>query len=374
MCYKDASNRKSNQKNLGTIKSSNLCAEIIQYSDKDETAVCNLASIALNRCVRSDGTYDFKELGRVTMAVAKNLDKLIDVNTYPTKEAKASNTRHRPIGIGVQGLADVFFIMDIPFDSADARKINRDIFETIYYHALIASTVEAERYGAYASFDGSPASRDILQPDMWGVKTSSMWDWDLLRNRISCFGLRNSLSTALMPTASTSQILGNNECFEPITSNMHARAVKAGTFQVVNRHLVNKLISLGIWDDVMRNDIVAKTGSVQGIKRIPQHVQDVYKTAYELSQRVIIDMAADRGAFICQSQSMNLFVATPTKGKLTSMAFYAWRSGLKTGQYYLRARAAAAPTQITVDKSIDDVTETLPLCKLNDPDCLSCGA
>jgi ribonucleoside-diphosphate reductase alpha chain len=347
------------------------CAEVIQYSDKDETAVCNLASIALNKFVLDDQTYDFEGLGQITRIVARNLDRVIDLNVYPTVEARRSNMRHRPIGIGVQGLSDVFFLMDMPFDGIDARAINRDIFETIYYNALWASTEEAERSGVYESFPGSPASQGILQPDMWGARTTDLWDWQALRTRIVKFGLRNSLMTALMPTASTSQILGNNECFEPITSNMYTRGVKAGNFQIVNKHLIKRLIELGMWDDKMINDIKAGGGSVQNIDRVPSDVKSLFKTAYEMSQKAIIDMAADRGAYICQSQSMNLFIESPSKGKLTSMAFYAWRKGLKTGQYYLRTKAAAAPIQITVEK---EITEELSVCRLNDPDCLSCGA
>ena len=358
MLYKDACNRKSNQQNLGTIRSSNLCTEIVEYTSPDEVAVCNLASIALNRFVvpgsRAAGTppsYDFEELGRVTRVVTRNLNKIIDLNYYPVPEARHSNRRHRPIGIGVQGLADAFILMRMPFESDAARQLNVDIFETIYYHALSASVELAERDGAYETFAGSPASKGLLQFDLWGVAPDSgRWDWASLKARIQQHGLRNSLLLAPMPTASTSQILGNNECFEPYTSNLYTRRVLAGEFTVVNQHLVRDLQELGLWNARVKNQIIAHNGSVQQVQEIPPEVRDLYKTVWEISQRRLLDMAADRGAYIDQSQSLNVHIASPNIGKLSSMHFHGWRIGLKTGMYYLRTRPAADAIKFTLDQ------------------------
>jgi len=360
MLYKDHCNRKSNQQNLGTIRCSNLCTEIVEYTAPDEVAVCNLASIALNKFVvpgdRERGTcpvFNFDELAFVTRMVTKNLNKIIDVNFYPIPEAQNSNLRHRPIGIGVQGLADAFILMRMPFESDEARALNQEIFECIYYNALQASIELAERDGPYASFEGSPAARGQLQFDLWNVKpTSSRWDWDALKERITLHGLRNSLLVAPMPTASTSQILGNNECFEPYTSNLYTRRVLAGEFTVVNQHLVRDLQELGLWNPLVKNKIIAHGGSIQQIPEIPQDIRDLYKTVWEVSQRRLLDLAADRGAFIDQSQSLNVYIAQPTIGKLSSMHFHGWRLGLKTGMYYLRTRPAADAIKFTLDQRI----------------------
>ncbi|KAJ6487986.1 ribonucleotide reductase alpha subunit [Mycena sanguinolenta] len=351
MLYKDAANAKSNQKNLGTIKSSNLCTEIIEYSSPEETAVCNLASISLPSCI-IDGKYDFKKLHEITKVVAFNLNRIIDVNYYPIPEARRSNMRHRPIGVGVQGLADAFQALRMPFDSAAAKELNQQIFETIYHGALEASAEMAEKDGPYESYQGSPASQGQLQYDMWGVTPSTLWDWDALKAKIAKTGLRNSLLTAPMPTASTSQILGNNECFEPYTSNIYTRRVLSGEFQVVCPWLLRELVDLGLWDDHMKNMIIAHNGSVQNIPTIPDDVKAIYKTVWEISQKKILELAADRGAFICQSQSLNVHLAAPTLGQLTSMHFYGWKRGLKTGMYYLRTKPAAQAIQFTVDQSI----------------------
>jgi ribonucleoside-diphosphate reductase alpha chain len=347
MLYKDAANRKSNQKNLGTIRSSNLCTEIMEYTSPDEVAVCNLASIALPKFVEK-GEFNHQQLFEITRVVTRNLNKVIDVNYYPIPEAKNSNMRHRPIGIGVQGLADAFILMRHAFDSNEARKLNQEIFETIYYAALTESCAIAERDGAYASYEGSPASQGILQYDMWDVEPSDRWDWAELKSKIAEHGLRNSLLVAPMPTASTSQILGNNECIEPYTSNIYTRRTLSGEYIVVNKHLLNDLIRLNLWDEEMKEALIASNGSVQNINGLPAELKELYKTVWELSQKVIIDMAADRGAFICQSQSLNLFVENPSKGKLSSMHFYAWQKGLKTGMYYLRSKAAVDPIKFTL--------------------------
>jgi len=346
--YKDAANRKSNQKNLGTIRSSNLCTEIIEYTSSDEVAVCNLASISLPKFVKEDRTYDFEKLYEVTRVVTRNLNKVIDINYYPIKEAENSNLRHRPIGIGVQGLADAFSMMRFPFDSPEAKKLNKDIFETIYFAALSESNQMAQEQGHYESYPGSPISEGIFQFDMWGVSPSDRWPWDDLRKAIKKSGVRNSLLLAPMPTASTSQILGNNECFEPYTSNIYTRRTLSGEYIVVNKHLLNDLIELNLWNEEMKEQLMAANGSIQHIEEIPAHVRDLYKTAYEISQRVIIDLAADRGAFICQSQSLNLFVESPSFAKLSSMHFYGWQKGLKTGMYYLRTKAAVDPIKFTL--------------------------
>ncbi|KAJ7213865.1 ribonucleotide reductase alpha subunit [Mycena pura] len=351
MLYKDAANSKSNQKNLGTIKSSNLCTEIIEYSSPDETAVCNLASVSLPSFV-SNGKYDFQHLHDITKVVARNLNRIIDVNYYPIPEARRSNMRHRPIGVGVQGLADVFLALRMPFESAAAKELNLQIFETIYHGALEASAELAELEGPYETYEGSPASQGQLQYDMWGVTPTDLWDWDALKVKIAKHGLRNSLLTAPMPTASTSQILGNNECFEPYTSNIYTRRVLSGEFQVVNPWLLRELVDRGMWDDEMKNMLIAHRGSVQNIPTIPDDVKAIYKTVWEISQKKVLELAADRGAFICQSQSLNVHIAAPTNGQLTSMHFYGWKRGLKTGMYYLRTQPAAAAIQFTVDQSV----------------------
>jgi ribonucleoside-diphosphate reductase alpha chain len=347
--YKDHCNRKSNQQNLGTIRSSNLCTEIIEYTAPDEVAVCNLASIALNKFVKEDGTYDFDKLYEVSYFVTKNLNRVIDINYYPVEEARTSNMRHRPIGIGVQGLADAFLLMRYPFESDEARKLNSDIFETIYFAALNASKDLAKKDGTYETFEGSPASKGKLQYDLWNVKPSNRWDWKGLKEEIKQHGLRNSLLLAPMPTASTSQILGNNECFEPYTANIYTRRVLSGEFVIINKHLLKDLIDNNLWDESMKNQLIAHGGSLQNIDEIPDHIKELYKTSWEIKQKAIIDMAADRGAFICQSQSLNIFMESPTYKKLSSLHFYAWQKGLKTGTYYLRTKAAAKAIQFTVD-------------------------
>jgi len=360
MLYKDSCNRKSNQKNLGTIKSSNLCTEIIEYTDADETSVCNLASIALPKYVNKETkTFDFEKLHEVTKTVTKNLNRVIDRNFYPVETAKRSNMRHRPIGLGVQGLADVFILCGLPFDCEESRTMNAHIFETMYHAALEASSELAEVDGSYESFEGSPASQGILQPDMWEGETkfSGRYDWDAMRERVKTRGLRNSLLMAPMPTASTAQILGNNECFEPYTTNIYLRRTLAGEFVVVNNHLVNALKERGLWSKEMKDLMVKAGGSVQNITDIPDDIKSLYKTVWEISQKVIIDMAADRNRFIDQSQSMNLFVEAPTLSKLSSMHMYAWKQGLKTGMYYLRSKAKARPIQFSLE-----------------PECVACSA
>lgn len=351
MLFKDAANSKSNQKNLGTIKSSNLCTEIIEYTSADEVAVCNLASIALPRFVdEKTGTFDHQRLFDITYVATKNLNKIIDRNYYPIPEARKSNMRHRPIGLGVQGLADAFILMRFPFESEEAKKLNAEIFETIYYAALTASKDLAKIDGPYETFAGSPISQGIFQQDMWNVTPSSRWEWDVLREEIKKFGVRNSLMLAPMPTASTSQILGNNECFEPYTSNIYTRRVLSGEFVVVNKHLLRDLVKLGIWNDNLKNKIIAANGSVQHIDEIPANIKEIYKTVWEIKQRTIIDMAADRGAYIDQSQSLNLFIQDANFAKMSSAHFYAWKKGLKTGMYYLRTKAAADAIKFTVDQ------------------------
>jgi ribonucleoside-diphosphate reductase alpha chain len=352
MLYKDAANRKSNQKHLGTIKSSNLCTEIIEYTSPDEVAVCNLASIALPKFVTDEGKFDHQKLYEITKVVTRNLNKVIDVNYYPVIEAKNSNMRHRPIGIGVQGLADAFILLRMPFDSEEARGLNTDIHETIYFAAMEASMELAKEHGPYESYKGSPVSKGIFQFDMWGVTPSSgRWDWTKLKQEVKKNGVRNSLLLAPMPTASTSQILGNNECFEPYTSNIYTRRTLSGEFIIANKHLMKDLISAGLWSETMRQKLIGANGSVQGIAEIPQNIKDIYKTVWEISQKAIIDMSADRGAYICQSQSLNIHLTNPNFGKLTSMHFYAWKKGLKTGMYYLRSNAAADAIKFTLDKS-----------------------
>ena len=351
MLYKDACNAKSNQKNLGTIRCSNLCTEIIQYSSPDEVAVCNLASINLRYFVQA-GSFNHAELFRVTKVVTKNLNRVIDGNYYPVPEARTSNMRHRPIGLGVQGLADAFLELRYPFDSAEARVLNRDIFETIYFGAVTASMELAKVDGPYETFHGSPMSEGIFQFDMWNQKPNPLlgWDWDELKKNVKEFGVRNSLLVAPMPTASTSQILGNNECFEPFTTNIYSRRVLAGEFIVVNNHLVRDLVALGLWNANIRQQLIADRGSVQNIRAIPGDIKELYRTVWEIKQRSLLDMAADRGAFVDQSQSLNVFLAEPTVAKLTSTHFHGWRLGLKTGMYYLRSLPKANAIQFTVDQ------------------------
>ncbi|HEY4109719.1 ribonucleoside-diphosphate reductase subunit alpha [Puia sp.] len=358
LLYKDSANRKSNQQNLGTIKSSNLCTEIIEYTAPDEVAVCNLASLALPRFV-NNGVFDHQKLYDVTYEVTKNLNKIIDSNYYPIEEARNSNLRHRPIGLGVQGLADAFILLRLAFESDKAKQLNKEIFETIYFAAMTASKDLAKIEGPYSTFAGSPTSKGIFQFDMWNVEPSLRWDWYRLKDEVIKFGVRNSLLVAPMPTASTSQILGNNECFEPYTSNIYVRRVLSGEFVVVNKHLLKDLVELNLWNDDMKNKIVFHNGSIQHIDEIPVSIKEIYKTVWEIKQRNIIDMAADRGAYICQSQSLNLFVETPSASKLTSMHFYAWKSGLKTGMYYLRTQAASQAVQFTVEKQGGKMVEPL---------------
>lgn len=349
MLYKDAANKKSNQKNLGTIKSSNLCTEIIEYTSKDEVAVCNLASIALPKFVEN-GVFNHEQLYNITRVVTRNLNKVIDVNYYPIPEARNSNMRHRPVGIGVQGLADAFILMGYAFDSPEARRLNTEIFETIYFGAVTESNAIAQRDGAYETYEGSPASKGELQYDLWGVEPTDRWDWISLKASIKKHGLRNSLLVAPMPTASTSQILGNNECIEPYTSNIYTRRTLSGEYIIVNKHLLNDLIRLNLWDEDMKEMLIASNGSVQNIQGLPQELKERYKTVWEISQKAIIDMAADRGAYICQSQSLNLFVENANMGKLSSMHFYAWQKGLKTGMYYLRSKAAVEPIKFSLSE------------------------
>ena len=378
--YKDAANKKSNQKNLGTIKSSNLCTEIIEYTAPDEVAVCNLASIALNKFVKDDLTYDHQKLYEITKVITKNLNKVIDVNYYPVEEARNSNMRHRPIGIGVQGLADTFILMRHAFDSPEAKQLNAEIFETIYFAAMESSMEIAQKEGPYKTYEGSPVSKGIFQFDMWGVVPSSKrWDWTKLKREVKKHGVRNSLLLAPMPTASTSQILGNNECFEPYTSNIYTRRVLSGEFIVVNKHLLKDLIKLKLWDENMKDTLMAANGSIQDIKEIPDDIKLLYRTVWEVSQKSIIDMAADRGAYICQSQSMNIHMQDANFGKLTSMHFHAWKKGLKTGLYYLRTKAAADAIKFTIvkdEKALDkDQEQAAMQCSIdNQDDCEMCGS
>ncbi|KAH7658454.1 ribonucleoside-diphosphate reductase subunit M1 protein [Dioscorea alata] len=406
MLYKDTCNRKSNQQNLGTIKSSNLCTEIIEFTSPTETAVCNLASIALPRFVREQGVpieahpsklvgscgsktryFDFEKLAEITAIVTVNLNKIIDVNYYPVETAKKSNLCHRPIGIGVQGLADAFILLGMPFDSPEAQQLNKEIFETIYHHALKASSELAAKEGPYETYQGSPVSKGILQHDMWGVTPSDRWDWPALREQISKNGVRNSLLVAPMPTASTSQILGNNECFEPYTSNIYSRRVLSGEFVVVNKHLLHDLTEMGIWSPVLKNQIIYENGSVLKIPEIPDNLKAIYKTVWEIKQKTLVNMAIDRGCYIDQSQSLNIHMEQPNFPKLTSLHFHAWTNGLKTGMYYLRTRAAADAIKFTVDTSIiennkpvedtDDEAAKMAkiVCSLNNrEECVACGS
>ena len=382
MLYKDAANAKSNQQNLGTIRSSNLCTEIIEYTAPDEIAVCNLASLALPKYVTEQGTFDHDKLFEVTYQATLNLNKIIDGNYYPVIEAKNSNMRHRPIGLGVQGLADAFILLGYPFESEEARTLNSEIFETIYYASMTASKDLAKKDGAYETFAGSPTSKGIFQFDMWNVTPSSRWEWDVLKAEVIEHGVRNSLLVAPMPTASTAQILGNNECFEPYTSNIYTRRVLSGEFIIVNKHLLKDLVREGLWNKEMRQKIMASNGSIQNINEIPQRLKELYKTAWEISQKAIIDLAADRGAYICQSQSLNIFMENANFGKLTSMHFYGWERGLKTGMYYLRTKAATDAIKFTIDKEVvsESVIQTLEeqqaavACSLDDPEnCEMCS-
>lgn len=389
LLYKDAANGKSNQQNLGTIKSSNLCTEILEYTSPDEVAVCNLASLALPRFV-IDGKFDHDKLYEVTYEATKNLNKIIDNNFYPVEEARNSNMKHRPIGLGVQGLADVFILLRLPFERDEAKQLNKEIFETIYFAAMTASKDLAKISGAYETFKDSPVSKGVFQFDMWNVEPSLRWDWYRLKDEVIKFGVRNSLLVAPMPTASTSQIFGNNECFEPYTSNIYVRRVLSGEFVVVNKHLLKDLVELNLWNDEMKSRIIQHNGSVQNIEEIPAEIKEIYKTVWEIKQRNIIDMAADRGAYICQSQSLNLFMDRPSMSKLTSMHFYGWRKGLKTGMYYLRSKAATQAVQFTVEKqggkSVEPLIENSEkviiendifaegtTCSMDDG-CVSCGS
>jgi ribonucleoside-diphosphate reductase alpha chain len=396
MLYKDAANSKSNQQNLGTIKSSNLCTEIMEYTAPDEVAVCNLASLALPKYV-VDGKFDHNKLFEITYVATKNLNKIIDRNYYPVAEAKNSNFRHRPIGLGVQGLADAFILMRYPFDSAEAKQLNKDIFETIYYAALTASKDLSKEDGAYESYEGSPISQGKFQFDLWNVEPGKRWEWDVLREEIQEHGVRNSLLLAPMPTASTSQILGNNECIEPYTSNIYSRRTLSGEFAVVNKHLMRDLVKLGLWNATLKNKLIAANGSVQEIDEVPDNLKELYKTAWEISQKVIIEMSADRGAYIDQSQSLNIFMEDANFAKLTSMHFYGWKAGLKTGMYYLRTKAARDAIKFTIDTSkleeptdkvdvdveVDVEVETVSVeqrkeeiaCSIENPDdCEMCGS
>jgi len=388
MLYKDACNSKSNQQNLGTIRSSNLCTEIVEFTAPDEVAVCNLASLALPKYVE-DGKFDHQRLFNITYVATKNLNKIIDRNYYPVPEAKNSNMRHRPIGLGVQGLADAFIMMRLPFTSDEAKKVNKEIFETIYFAALTASKDLAQEEGAYETYAGSPISKGIFQHDMWNVTPSDRWDWDELRAEIKKYGIRNSLLLAPMPTASTSQILGNNECFEPYTSNIYSRRTLSGEFVIVNKHLMKDLVKLGLWNDELKNELIAANGSVLEIDAIPDNIKDLYRTVWEMKMKDIIDMAADRGAYIDQSQSLNLFIENPNFAKLSSMHFYGWKKGLKTGMYYLRTKAArdaikftvskkeevAAPIAVKQEEITKEQREAEISCSLDNPDaCEACGS
>lgn len=382
MLYKDAANAKSNQQNLGTIKSSNLCTEIIEYTAPDEIAVCNLASLALPKFVTEEKTFDHDKLFEVTYQATVNLNRIIEENFYPVEEARNSNMRHRPIGLGVQGLADAFIMLGYPFESDEARALNREVFETIYYASMTASKDLSKEFGPYESYEGSPVSKGVFQFDMWGVTPTSRWEWDVLKEEVKQYGVRNSLLLAPMPTASTAQILGNNECFEPYTSNIYTRRVLSGEFIIVNKHLLKDLVREGLWNKDMRQQIIAANGSIQSINEIPQHLKDLYKTAWEISQKAIIDLAADRGAYICQSQSLNIFMENANFGKLTSMHFYGWEKGLKTGMYYLRTKAATDAIKFTIEKTVVEEPSAQTIeeqqaaisCSLDDPEnCEMCS-
>ena len=372
--FKDACNRKSNQQNLGTIRSSNLCTEIVEYTAPDEVAVCNLASVSLTNFVSEDLSFDFQRLYTTTKVIVRNLNKVIDINYYPVPEARKSNMRHRPIGLGVQGLADTFCKMRLSFESIEAKQLNKDIFETMYFGAMESSVELAEKLGAYETFPGSPSSKGQFQFDLWNIEAKSLsgrWDWETLRLRMVASGSRNSLLMAPMPTASTAQILGNNESTEPFTSNMYNRRVLAGEFPVVNKYLLLDLVRLNLWTPQLRNELIAAMGSVQNLD-IPSDLKALYKTVWEVKQKCVIDQASDRGPFICQSQSLNIHMADPTTAKLTSMHFYAWKSGLKTGMYYLRTRPKADAIQFTVDQSA--LVKKKSVANPDDEPCLTCSA
>ncbi|ELA47372.1 ribonucleoside-diphosphate reductase, alpha subunit [Vavraia culicis subsp. floridensis] len=377
MCYKDSANRMNNQKHLGTIKCSNLCSEIMEYTEENEIAVCNLASLGLPRFMQ-DGQFDYEKLKMVTKIVVKNLNKVIDVNLYPLPETRNSNLKHRPIGLGVQGLADVFVMLRMPYDSKEARAVNLRIFETIHFAALDASCELAKEYGPYDSYEGSPMSQGVLHFDMWNVVPVTNHDWRGLRARIAKYGVRNSLLVALMPTASTSQILGYNECFEPFTTNIYTRRTLAGEFQVVNTYLMHDLMKLNLWSDEMKNILIQEEGSIQRIEGIPDEIKRLYKTAWELKMRSLIDLAADRAPYVDQSQSLNIFMAQPTYPKLTSMHFYGFKRGLKTGMYYLRTRPISAAVKFTVDRGMVSTTKLLQKSSCSptseDDECMSCSA
>jgi ribonucleoside-diphosphate reductase alpha chain len=376
--FKDASNLKSNQQNIGVIKSSNLCTEILQVSTPEETAVCNLASICLPKFIvekKGKKYFDFDKLIEVVKVSTRNLNFVIDKNFYPTEKAKRSNMRHRPIGIGVQGLADVFYSLGYSYDSVEAKELNKDIFEAMYFGACTESMELAKEIGAYETFTGSPASKGKLQFDLWGVNPSDKYDWNSLKEEIKKHGMRNSLLIAPMPTASTSQIFGNTEAFEPVTSNIYKRQTLAGEFIVVNKYLVRDLQKLNLWNSAIRDKIISENGSVQNIPEIPANVKEVYKTVWEISQKVIIDLAADRGPFICQSQSMNLYFAKPNFGAMNSALFYGWKKGLKTGSYYTRSRPAVDAVKVTT--KIEDKTQQVEalVCSLENPEaCEACGS
>jgi ribonucleoside-diphosphate reductase alpha chain len=359
-----------------------LCTEIIEYTAPDEVAVCNLASLALPKYVTEEGTFDHDKLFEVTYQATINLNRIIDENYYPVIEAQNSNMRHRPIGLGVQGLADAFIMMGLPFESEEARALNREVFETIYYASMTASKDLAKVEGPYETFAGSPVSKGIFQYDMWNVTPTSRWEWDVLKEEVKQYGVRNSLLLAPMPTASTAQILGNNECFEPYTSNIYTRRVLSGEFIIVNKHLLKDLVKAGLWNKDMRQKIMQANGSVQNINEVPQNLKDLYKTAWEISQKAIIDQAADRGAYICQSQSLNIFMENANFGKLTSMHFYGWEKGLKTGMYYLRTKAATDAIKFTVEKTVTEMPiaatvedqQAAIACSLDDPEnCEMCS-
>jgi ribonucleoside-diphosphate reductase alpha subunit len=370
MCYKDSVNAKSNQKNIGTIKSSNLCTEIMEVSGPDETAVCNLASISLPAFVKSSGDYDYNKLHEVTRVITRNLNRVIDRNYYPTEAARKSNLRHRPIAIGVQGLADVYMMLGLTFDEPHARQLNKAIFEIIYHAALTESCELAKEEGPYETYEGSPASQGILQLDMWGAEPS-MYNWNALKDKIEVCGLRNSLLVAPMPTASTAQILGNNEAFEPYTTNLYLRRTLAGEFVMINKHLVRDLQKLGVWTKGVKDQIIAANGSVQDLPGLPARLKEIYRTSWEISQKSILDMAADRGAFIDQSQSLNIFMESPTTAKLSSMHMYGWKKGLKTGMYYLRTRSKAQPIKFTIDPAVEQARLT---CSRENPEaCVMCS-
>jgi ribonucleoside-diphosphate reductase alpha subunit len=384
LLYKDAANKKSNQKNLGTIKSSNLCVEIVEYSAPDETAVCNLASIALPSYVDAKSKkFNYDKLREVVKVAIRNLNRVIDINYYPTPETKNSNMRHRPVGLGVQGLADVFAMLRLPWESDKAAEVNQRIFEHMYYAAVESSCEIAQVEGKYSTYEGSPISEGKLQHNMWGVTPLTELDgtlnWDELKKKVAEHGVRNSLLIAPMPTASTSQILGFNECFEPFTSNIYTRRTLAGEFIIVNKYLMKDLQKLDLWNENMKQQIIARNGSIQGIEEIPESIQKLYRTSWEIKQKTLIDMAVSRGAFICQSQSLNLFVADPNYAKLTSMHFYAWKQGLKTGLYYLRTRAPVMAQKFTVDPDLQKAAEKSEQERLHkkyapDEGCTMCSA